>query len=506
MRIFFVTTSWLEQIKNLVYLHSKLNFDAMKKFLLLSVCFFSLCTNSQVIGLTQFATGFTAAVAIEHPVNDARLFVVEQGGLIRIVNSNGTINATPFLNVSSLTTPSGEKGLLGLAFHPNYASNGLFFVNYTRASDGNTVIARYNVSADPSIANPTGTILMIISQPASNHNGGTLRFGSDGYLYIGMGDGGGAGDTSGYAQNLDLAHAQVAINPSRIYLGKMLRIDVNTTAPGLNYGFPPTNPYVAQAGKQEIWAIGLRNPWKFSFNRLNGDLWIADVGQGSIEEINKITTPLPTGLNFGWRCYEGNATYSSTILPCPTYASTVAPLTQYTHTGGRCSVTGGYYYTGTNFPNFQNKYFIADFCTAEIGTVSTAGVITWGYDALGYAGSFGEDMNGELYISISTQYSATTPSTIYKIIDSSLINSDFEKNGFSLYPNPTNDTFFIKSSNDVMVSKIELYDVTGKLLLSKKAETTSENSISVSNFAKGMYLVKVETTTGKKYTSKLIVE
>ena len=213
----------------------------MRNFFLLSICLCSLANHSQTIGLQQFATGFTAAIELTHPSNDSRLFVVQQGGLIRIVNSNGTINATPFLSLTSLISTGSERGLLGLAFHPNYASNGLFFVNYTNTA-GNTVIARYGVSADPNIANTTGTILMTISQPASNHNGGTLRFGPDGYLYIGMGDGGGAGDTSGYAQNLSLTHTQVAANPSRIYLGKMLRIDVNTIAGSLNYGLVGGNP------------------------------------------------------------------------------------------------------------------------------------------------------------------------------------------------------------------------------------------------------------------------
>jgi len=478
----------------------------MKKFLLLIFCSYSFIGNSQVISLQQFATGFTAAVEIAHPANDSRLFVVQQGGLIRILNSNGTVNTTPFLNLSSLISLGSERGLLGLAFHPNYATNGFFFVNYTNTA-GNTVIAKYSVSADPNIANTTGTILMTINQPASNHNGGSIKFGPDGYLYIGMGDGGGAGDTSGYAQNLDLAYPAIAGNLSRIYLGKMLRIDVNTTAGSLNYGFPPNNPYINQPGKEEIWAYGLRNPWKFSFNRTNGDLWIADVGQNVIEEINKVSSPLPnTGLNFGWRCYEGNAAYSSTIGTCPTYASTFQPFTQYSHGATRCSITGGYFYTGTLYPNFQNKYFFADFCTAEIGTVNTAGVITWGLDSTGYIGCFGQDLNGELYAVQSTQYSSTTPSTIFKIIDSSANVSEFELNGFSLYPNPTNDTFFIKSKTDVLATKINLFDTTGKLILSKKLEATPENSISVANFAKGMYVVTIETTNGNRYNTKLIVE
>ena len=162
----------------------------MKKLLLLVFCFYSLLNYSQNVSAVQYATGFSSVVAIEHPANDSRLFVVQQGGLIRIVNTNGTVNATPFLNLSTLTTASGERGLLGLAFHPNYATNGWFFVNYTNLS-GHTVIARYSVSSDPNVADSTALILMTINQPASNHNGGSLRFGADGYLYIGMGDGGG---------------------------------------------------------------------------------------------------------------------------------------------------------------------------------------------------------------------------------------------------------------------------------------------------------------------------
>ncbi|WP_293892276.1 PQQ-dependent sugar dehydrogenase [Flavobacterium sp.] len=480
----------------------------MKKFLLLSFCLCSLVNHSQTIGLQQFATGFTAAIELTHPANDSRLFVVQQGGLIRIVNPNGTINATPFLNLTSLVSSSGsERGLLGLAFHPNYATNGLFFVNYTRASDGSTVIARYGVSADPNIANPTGTILMTISQPYSNHNGGTLRFGPDGYLYIGMGDGGGAGDTSGYAQNLDLNYGNVAANPTRIYLGKMLRIDVNTIAGSLNYGFPPTNPYVGQAGKEEIWAVGLRNPWKFSFNRANGDLWIADVGQDAIEEVDKITSPLPnTGLNFGWRCYEGNAIYSTSLGTCPAYASTVPPLTQYTHASGRCSITGGYYYSGTMYPNFQNKYFFADFCTAEIG-YTTSGAITWAYDAPNYLGTFGEDMNGELYVSINAQYSPTTASTIYKLIDTSLRVSEFEKNGFSLYPNPAKTEVFIKNNSGTTLTKVNVFDLTGKLVLTKAvANNETTPSLNIAALSSGLYMISVIDITGNQYQSKLVVE
>lgn len=333
----------------------------MKKILLLGMTIASFLGFSQTIALQSFATGFTDPVNIAN-AGDSRMFVVEQGGTIKVVSATGVVSATNFLNISSIITSGGERGLLGLAFHPNYATNGYFFINYTNLS-GNTVIARYSVNAtNPNIANTAGTILMTITQPYSNHNGGCIKFGPDGYLYIGMGDGGSAGDPGNRAQN---------INES---LGKMLRIDVNSTVAPF-YTSPSTNPYFGIAGNDEIWAIGMRNPWKFSFNRLNGDLWIADVGQNTIEEIDKIASPLPnTGINFGWRCYEGNSTYNTT--GCAAASTMTYPFAQYSRSGGACSVTGGYFYTGTTYPNFQNKYFFTDYCDDKIRTVNSAGVIT----------------------------------------------------------------------------------------------------------------------------------
>jgi glucose/arabinose dehydrogenase len=478
----------------------------MKKTLLLVFGLLSFTISfSQTISLQPFATGFTTAVDIAHPANDPRLFVVQQGGLIRILNPNGTINSTPFLNLTSLIALGSERGLLGLAFHPNYATNGLFFVNYTNTA-GNTVIARYGVSTNPDVANTTGVILMTINQPYANHNGGCLRFGPDGYLYIGMGDGGSGGDPQGYSQNLDLANTNVAANPSRIYLGKMLRIDVDTIAGLLNYGFPATNPYVNEGGKQEIWARGLRNPWRFSFNRLNGDLWIGDVGQNAVEEVDKIAYPFPnTGLNFGWRCYEGTTAYSTS--GCPALSTMTQPVAVYNHTAtGECSITGGYFYTGTLYPNFQNKYFFADFCTAKIGYLNSSNTITWGPNPTGYVNAFGEDSSGELYIAVANQYSPTTPSVIYKIIDTSLSISEFDKAGFSVFPNPAKDSFTIKSSTAIFAKNLELYDVSGKLLLSQSLNESPENTISISNLTKGMYIITIETSTGNRYNSKLLVE
>lgn len=469
----------------------------MKTLLSFGLLIVSFFVQAQTIALQSFATGFSEPLEITH-AGDSRLFVVQKGGLIRIVNANGSVNATPFLDLSTLVSTNSERGLLGLAFHPNYATNGFFFVNYSNTA-GNTVIAKYSVSANANIANTTGTILMTINQPYSNHNGGSIKFGGDGYLYIAMGDGGSSGDPQGYSQNLSLTNINVVSNPSRIYLGKMLRIDVNTTAPGLNYGFPSTNPYVNEAGKQEIWAIGLRNPWKFSFNRLNGDLWIADVGQGSVEEIDKVVNPFTAGLNFGWRCYEGNSTYN--ITGCASASTMTFPFAQYARSGGACSVTGGYFYSGSMYPNFQNKYFFTDYCDDKIRMVNSAGVITTStsFSNNNFA-TFGEDINGELYVA------GISSGTIYKVIDSSLSSSDFENNGFTIFPNPAKELFTIKSSTANLATKTSIFDISGKLLFTKELSNNSENTIETTSLAKGIYLVSVETSNGTNYSTKLIVE
>lgn len=456
----------------------------MKKCILLILVLTSTIVFSQTITIQSFATGFSGAVEITH-ANDSRLFVVQQGGLIRILNADGTTNATPFLNISSLISTGGERGLLGLAFHPNYATNGYFFVNYTNSA-GNTVIARYSVStSNPDVANTTGKILMTIIQPFANHNGGSLKFGPDGYLYIGMGDGGSGGDPGNRAQNITEN------------LGKMLRIDVNV-ANAPFYSSPASNPYVGITGNDEIWAIGVRNPWKFSFNRLNGDLWIADVGQSNIEEINKVESPVPAGLNFGWRCYEGNLAYN--ISGCAAVTTMTMPLAEYTHADG-CSITGGYVYTGAAYPNFLNKYFFADYCKNRIGYANTTtGTITYtpNFSGSNNFTSFGEDLNGELYI--------TNSSTIYKIVDTSLATANFENERFAIYPNPTNTSFTLKSTNATKIAKVELFDVAGKLLLTKQNIHTDLQSVDVSALSKGVYIVSVFGMDGSNFVSKLVKE
>ncbi|NUM49465.1 MAG: PQQ-dependent sugar dehydrogenase, partial [Anaerolineales bacterium] len=315
----------------------------------------SLLGGTPDIALTAFATGLSNPVAIAH-AEDERLFVVERAGLIRIVQPNGSVLGTPFLDIQSLVLDNpNERGLLGLAFHPDYANNGYFYINYTRddasaALDGDTVIARYQVSADPNVANPASAqILMVIDQPEWNHNGGMLAFSPiDGYLYIGMGDGGSGGDPWNNAQT------------TSVLLGKMLRIDVDGggTAPdscgmtNQNYTVPADNPLADGAGGacDEIWATGVRNPWRFSFDRVTGDLYIGDVGQGTWEEVNFQPAAGPGGENWGWRCYEGNHAYNTT--GCGPIGSYDFPFFEYQHTSSRCSVTGGYVYRGSQFPVF----------------------------------------------------------------------------------------------------------------------------------------------------------
>lgn len=444
-------------------------------------------TSAQTISITPFASGFNSPVEITH-AGDDRMFIVEQGGNIKIVNPDGTINATNFLSLpSSVVWSSGERGLLGLAFHPDYDENGLFFVNYTRANDGATVIARYSVSDNPDVADASsGTVLLTVAQPFSNHNGGTIKFGPDGYLYIGMGDGGSGGDPNNRAQN---------INEN---LGKMLRIDVDSdSAP---YDIPADNPYVGVAGNDEIWAIGLRNPWKFSFNRLNGDLWIADVGQGQVEEITKIAFPLTPGLNLGWRCYEGNVPFNTS--GCGAIGNYTMPIAQYTHSGtGGCSITGGYFYTGTTYPNFANKYFFADLCQSKIYMLDDSNTIipSPNITGLNSVTSLGEDVHGELYIS-----SAGT-GTIYRIVDASLGTDSFARASFSLHPNPAKNQVRIAATDIEYPAQLNVYDLTGKLLLNQQMNLPEQNTIHT-DFQAGLYLVTIEDNVGNVVSRRLAIE
>ncbi len=352
-----------------------------------------------VLNFNLIASGLTSPVAITHAGDGSgRLFITQQSGQVLIHNGTQLLS-TPFLDISSKVSFGGERGLLSVAFHPNYPSNGYFYVNYTRKSDGATVIARYSVSANPNVANTTETVIKVIAQPASNHNGGQLQFGPDGYLYIGMGDGGGSGDPANYAQN-----------PTSL-LGKMLRIDVDGGSP---YAIPPDNPFVGNPNvADEIWAFGLRNPWRFSFDRLTGDLLIADVGQGEWEEVDFQSASSAGGRNYGWSCFEGLHNYD-TSRTCTTYGALTSPILEYAHGPNDsigCSVTGGYRYRGAQFPALDGIYLYGDYCTGVIWGGSFNGA-SWTSSQLADTSynisSFGEDEAGELYL-------ANLDGAVYKI-------------------------------------------------------------------------------------------
>jgi glucose/arabinose dehydrogenase len=338
------------------------------------------------------ASGFSSPVGVYNAGDESgRLFVVEQTGKIRIIK-NGVTLATPFLDLGSLITCCGEQGLLGLAFHPDYPAKPYFYVDYTRSGDGDTVIARYTVSGNADIADPnSAAVLLTINQPYANHNGGQLAFGPDGYLYIGMGDGGSSGDPQNNAQNLNSL------------LGKILRLEVTDAFP--YYTSPPDNPFAsAIPGLDEIWAWGLRNPWRFSFDRLTGDLLIGDVGQGSYEEVDYEKAGSAGGVNYGWNCREGAHSY--TISPYCTLAlpSLTDPVAEYTHALG-CSITGGFVYRGQDYPNLAGRYFFADYCFGTIWSVVQTGMNPPTFTPRKHEldtglniSSFGEDETGEVYV------------------------------------------------------------------------------------------------------------
>ena len=337
---------------------------------------------------TKFVDGLVAPVDIQHAGDGSgRLFVVEQRGSIRIVRS-GQLRAQSFLDIAALVVSGGERGLLGVAFHPRYASSGRFFVNYTRAGDGATVIAAYRVSAaNPDVADAASAqILLTIPQPFANHNGGALRFAPDGYLYIGMGDGGSGNDPGNRAQD--------RFN----LLGKILRIDVDG---GFPYAIPASNPFASGAeGSPEIWAVGLRNPWKFAFDRATGVFFVGDVGQDRFEEIHRFDAAAGAGSNLGWRVMEGlHCTGLTGPVPCFD-PSLSLPIIEYSHSAG-CSVTGGNVYRGEAVPGLAGRYVYGDFCSGRIWSAGQDRSGAWIPREIGSAGmaisAFGEDEAGELY-------------------------------------------------------------------------------------------------------------
>jgi glucose/arabinose dehydrogenase len=324
--------------------------------------------------------GLDSPIHLTAPADDPRLFVVEQPGRIRIVR-NGSLVAEPFLDITDRVTAGGERGLFSVAFDPDYADTGYFWVNYTD-NDGDTRVERYQVTTDPDVADPESAVLVLaVEQPASNHNGGQLAFGPDGMLYVGMGDGGGTGGD----------HPQSVAT----LLGALLRLDVSVTP----YAIPADNPFVGVTdARGEIWAIGLRNPWRFSFDHTAGRLYVADVGQNEWEEINAVSADEP-GVNYGWKIMEGRHCYAADT--CDQDGLTL-PVHEYAHAEG-CSITGGYAYRGTSLSGLAGHYFYSDYCTGFVRSFRLAGGTAtdheeWSVGDLGQVLSFGEDAAGELYV------------------------------------------------------------------------------------------------------------
>jgi glucose/arabinose dehydrogenase len=333
--------------------------------------------------LSEVASGLERPVFLTAPPGDPRLFVVEQPGRVRVIE-DGRLLATPFLDIASRVSSGGERGLLGLAFHPDFASNGLFFVNFTDPR-GDTRIERFRVGADRNRADPASAKLILgIAQPFANHNGGMLAFGPDRKLYVGMGDGGSGGDPHGHGQN-----------PGTL-LGAMLRLDVDAGDP---YAVPADNPFVGRAGaRPEVWATGLRNPWRFAFDREAGMLYVADVGQNQWEEVSAVDAARG-GLNFGWSIMEGAHCFRADSCD---RAGLTLPVLEYPRSEG-CSVTGGYAYRGAAMPGLRGHFFYSDYCRGWIRSFRLAGGEAvdrreWEVGAVGSVSSFGEDSRGELYV------------------------------------------------------------------------------------------------------------
>lgn len=443
------------------------------------------------IELELFASGFSSPVDIAN-AGDDRLFIVEKRGVIKIINAQGITESTPFLDIQNVVNNNGsERGLLGLEFSPDYANNGLFYVNYTEAGGG-TVVASYQVSDnDPDVADASSaTEIISVDQDFGNHNGGDIAFGPDGYLYIGMGDGGSGGDPNDRSQD-----------PQQL-LGKMLRIDVNNGDP---YSIPADNPFVnVSSTLDEIWTLGLRNPWRWSFDRLTGDMWIADVGQGKVEEVSFEPAGSAGGFNYGWRCYEGDDEFN--LANCVSASQLTEPVFTYRHNSeGGLSITGGYVYRGSTYPLLQGHYVFGDYASGRFWTtekvddefVTTVQGVLMGS---GQLSTFGEDSSGELYAA------AYNVGSIFKVTEKNLatsIDGALEAN-VSIFPNPTSGKFVISFENATRDAyDLKLLDMNGRLVYELPEVKDERLEISLPELSQGVYLVRMEGE--KVLTGKLLI-
>lgn len=437
-----------------------------------------LHTSAQVaVELVEFADGFTRPVSMTH-AGDSRLFIVEKRGTIRIVEENGNVRPGFFLDIRDRVDDSAsEKGLLGLAFHPDYVQNGFFYVNYTNANG--TVVARFSVDAqNPDLAIASSEfVLLTQSQPFNNHNAGDIHFGPDGYLYIGFGDGGSAGDPGNRAQN------------PMTWLGKMLRIDVNGGEP---YLVPEDNPFVGDpAYLPEIWATGLRNPWRFSFDRVTGEMYIADVGQNIWEEINVQPAESPGGGNYGWRCYEGFEDFN--FSNCSELTAFTEPVWVYPHSiENGCSITGGYVYRSeTPGSPVNGRYIYTDFCSGQFWMLYRDFDGNWINESLGKFlegefSAFGEDVHGELFV--AALFQGKIFRVTFSILDAVQSNSVSK---LEIFPNPAQGPV-VTQLNSSALAGVSVFNQMGEAMHATVTEQDGERmTMDVTSFPDGVYFVRV---------------
>ncbi len=452
-------------------------------YVFLSILLFSFELRAQSEAkLNPVLSGFSEPTDLTCPFDGTdRLFVAEKAGRIKIIQNDVMIGT--FLDIRDKVSSNSERGLLGIAFHPDYRENGYIFISYTGLgpdNDFNSYISRFQVlnsDANQLDINSEEEIL-IVNQPYANHNGGNIEFGPDGFLYIGFGDGGSGGDPKGSGQNLNS------------YLGKILRIDVNGSTDSTAYAIPSDNPFIDDLNiKKEIWAYGLRNPWKFSFDRMTGDLWIGDVGQSDREEISVIPSGVG-GLNFGWRCFEGELTFGNCSSinheePVYTYARPDKQACSNPQFCGK-SVTGGYVYRGTENPALLGKYFFADYASNQVWSYSVENGLVERLEDIGNASkisTFGENQDGEIYI-------VSLSGTIYKLEQTTTTPvKNVEGNEIFVIPNPFKDRLIVQVPGNGF---IQLHDIHGNVLYEKQTANLKNHplAIDLSTYPAGNYYIR----------------
>jgi len=409
--------------------------------------------------------------------HENNMYVVQRQGIVRVLSPDGTLSPDVFFDIDGRVQSGSERGLLGMVFHPEYPDSNYLYVNYTN-NDGNTVISRFAVDVEGREADPgSESILLTQDQPFANHNAGDLNFGPDGLLYFGLGDGGSGGDPVDAGQRGDT------------YLGKMIRIDVDQGAP---YTVPADNPFLNDPEVlDEIWALGLRNPWRFSFDRATGDMWIADVGQNELEEVNRQPADSDGGENYGWRCYEASSEFNTDGCgPASTYTF---PVWEYEHGPNGCSVTGGYVYRGSKIPELEGKYIYADYCSGRIWALSNDGGV-WSSEELldtdSQIGTFGENQDGELFL-------ASLNGRIYSIEPTQIngVQGELAFQRLSLAPNPTPDQVLLQMQVEQNGNyQFRLLNPDGRILRSwdEQVNDTYSKSISLKDLPKGIYLLRIQ--------------